>query len=432
MKPPFIHGKNWLWLRLRDSHFIRSVALLGTGTVIAQLIGIAASPILTRLYTPADFGLVALFGAIVGSFSMAICGRFEVALVVAKSLAHSRQLLGVAFIVALLLSLLTFFAALFFGNYINQLFNASRLGDWILLAPLALLLSGILTGLNYYSNRTHEYALISRSKVFGSVFGVIFSISFGLIGLPYGLLLSGVLGTVAVTSWLLYHYRHLWTNSLLLWNPRKRILVRRYRDFPIYNASSGLLDGVTLALPVFFLSRYFPEAVVGYYALMLRVALAPIGFVSGAVSQVNLKKVADLVNQGQPVRPYLLKITLLLAAIVAPLMLFLMLYAPPLFAWVFGEQWRVAGTYLQILMPALALRFVVSTVSTTFSATGHNRLGAIWKVTAFVVTLSVLLLAAPEVDETGIFYVILLIDLSLYTFYYALAWRAATRPVGYR
>lgn len=425
-------GSTRLWLRLRDSHFIRSVALLGTGTVIAQLIGIAASPILTRLYTPADFGLVALFGAIVGSFSMAICGKYEVAAVVAKSLVHSRQLLGIAFIVALLLSLLTLVAVFFFGDQINQLFNASRLGDWILLAPLALFLSGILTGLNYYSNRTHEYALISRSKVFGSVFGVIFSISFGLIGLHYGLLLSGVLGTVAVTSWLLYHYRHLWTKSLLLWNPRKWILVRRYRDFPIYNASTGLLDGITLAFPVFFLSRYFPEAVVGYYALMLRVAMAPIGFVSGAVSQVNLKKVADLVNQGQPVRPYLLKITLLLAAIVAPLMLLLMLYAPPLFGWVFGEQWRVAGTYLQILMPALALRFVVSTLSSTFGATGNNKLGAIWKVTAFLLTFGVYLSVAPRVDVTGMFVAILLTDLALYSFYYLLAWRAAGHPRAYR
>jgi O-antigen/teichoic acid export membrane protein len=250
--------------------------------------------------------------------------------------------------------------------------------------------------------------------------------------MDYGLLLSSILATAAVGSWLLYRYRYTLDASVLGWSRRKLLLIQRYRDFPIYNASTSLLDGVRLALPVLFLSRYFPEAVVGYYALTLRVAMAPIGFISSAVSQVNLKKVAELVNQGQPIRPYLVKVTLLLAVVVSPLLIVIILHAPSLFAWVFGEQWRVAGTYLQILMPALALRFVVSTVSSTFGATGHNRLGAIWKITAFVVTLGVFLMAAPRVDITGMFVAVLLTDLVLYSFYYYLAWHAAGHPMGFR
>jgi len=146
------------------------------------------------------------------------------------------------------------------------------------------------------------------------------------------------------------------------------------------------------------------------------------------VSQVNLKKVSDLVNKGKEVRPYLLKVTLLLIAIVTPVAVVIIIFAPTLFAWAFGEQWQVAGSYLQILMPALALRFVVSTVSTTFGATGNNRLGAVWKVTAFAVTLAVLFIAAPRVDAQGIFVVLMATDLVLYSFHYLLIWRAASLP----
>lgn len=418
--------------RIQSSHFIRSVAMLGTGTILSQLIVVAASPILTRLYTPADFGLVALFAAVVGSITPAICGRYEVAVVVAKSVSQSKQLLGIAFLMALGLSMLAFVGVWYCGGLLVRLFNAERLGDWILLAPFALFLAGVLAGMNYYSNRMHEYRVISQSKILAALFGVVASVTFGLLGLHSGLLLSSVIATAAVSLWLLYRYNRILNRSLLLWNRRKRVLLLRYRDFPIYNASTGLLDGVRLALPVFFLSRYFPEAVVGYYALVLRVAMAPISFVSGAVSQVNLKKVADLVHQNQAVRPYLLRVTVMLLFIVSPLLVILILYAPPLFAWAFGEDWRVAGDYLQILMPSLALQFVVSTVSTTFGATGHNRLGAIWKITAFVVTFGVYLVFAPRVDVMGMFVAMMLTDLALYSFYYFLAWHAAGHPLGYR
>jgi len=42
------------------SEFAKNVLTLMTGTTIAQAIPIAISPILTRIYTPEDFGVFAL------------------------------------------------------------------------------------------------------------------------------------------------------------------------------------------------------------------------------------------------------------------------------------------------------------------------------------------------------------------------------------
>jgi O-antigen/teichoic acid export membrane protein len=414
--------------RAKQSHFLRAVAVLGTGTVLAQIITIAAAPILTRLYSPADFGLAALFAAIIASITPAICGKYEVAIVVAKTVAVSRQLLGVALNVTLAVSLLALAAVLLFDSRIIALFNAERLGDWLLLVPPMLVLTGVLAGLKYYSNRMHEYQVISQAKVLMAIIAVVSSIILGIAGVEAGLLLSTVLATGVAVGWLSFRHRSISYRRILAWSRRNKLLAKRYRDFPLFSASSGLLDGLTLAMPVFFLSSYFSESLVGFYALMLRVAAAPLSFVAGAVSQVNLKKVADLVHQGQSVRPYFWKVTLLLATVVTPVAVVLIMFAPSLFAWVFGEQWRAGGSYLQILMPALALRFIASTVSTTFGATGNNRLGAVWKVSAFGVTFVVLFLAAPRVDAEGMFVTFLLTDLFLYSFYYLLAWRAAGHP----
>ena len=421
-----------LWHRLRRSPYLQSIALLGSGTILGQVVVIAASPVLTRLYTPSDFGLLALFLGMVGCVMPAVCGKFEVAMVVAKTTRESEQLLGISILVAFMVSLLTFFGVWVYRDWLVQIIDAGGLGQWVLLAPLALFLGGVLRSFNYYSNCLGEYQTLSRSKILAAFISVALSIALGWFGLHYGLLLSSIATTALVNLWLLYNYRQRLNIKLLCWNWRKKILVRRFRDFPLYNASTGLLDGLTLALPVFFLSRYFPDSVVGYYALMIRVTMAPLGFLSTAVSQVNLKKVADMVQKHQPVRPYLLKATLMLLIAVLPPMLFLLLSAPPLFELLFGDEWRIAGTYLKILIPGLALKFVASTLSSTFGATGHNRLGALWKVTAFVVTLVAFLVFAPRVGVMEMFVVMLVIDLVLYSFYYLLAWRAAGHPLAYK
>ncbi len=415
-----------------NSTFFRSVATLSLGTILAQLVMIIAAPILTRLYTPVDFGLAALFAAIVSSVAPAICGKYEVAVVVVKSIQKSKQLLGIAIITAITGGFIAFFSIYFFEGPLSNLFDLDRLGIWALAVPFALFSTGVLASLNYYSNRVQDYRTISQSKVLIATIGVIVSITLGAFDLYYGLLLSSIVATTSVSLWLIYRYRLTLRTSVLRNFRRKRIIAWRHREFPIYSASTGLLDGITQALPVFFLSRYFPDSTVGYYALMLRVAMAPISFVSSSVSQVNLKKIADLVNQGNAVRPYLLRVTLLLTATVLPISLVLIFFAPTLFSIIFGEEWRLSGTYLQIIMPAIAVQFIASTVSTTFGATGNNRLGAIWKLTAFIVTFSMFTIVTPRVNASGIFIAILTTNLVLYGLYYFLAWRAAGQPKRYQ
>ena len=66
------------------SEFTRNVLTLMTGTTIAQAIPIAISPILTRLYTPKDFGVLALFVAITSIFGSIANGRYELAIMLPK------------------------------------------------------------------------------------------------------------------------------------------------------------------------------------------------------------------------------------------------------------------------------------------------------------------------------------------------------------
>lgn len=424
-----VHIISELVAKAKANEFFRHVSALATGALLAQLIGFAASPILTRLYSPTDYAVLALFGAIVSSISAAACGRYDIAVVVAREDNDTRSLLSLSFWVATLISLFLFISLFMSEDLFRFFFKTELLGGWLLVVPFVLLMGSAGMALRFYANRYKDYSVISRISVYTAVASAALSMGFGLLNFQaQGLLLSTLLTTCFTLTLFVYQYRkdlvklRFWPDSQLV------TIAVRYRQFPVYNASTTLLDSVTLALPVFFIAKYFPEAIVGYYALLTRVATAPLGFISQAVSQVHIRKIAEQIHYGQDPTRYLASLSLILVGIISLPTILLMLTGPQLFAFVFGEAWRVAGELLVILMPALALKFVVSTVSGVFAGTGNNQLAALWKVCAFVGTLGMFWLFADKFDIRGIFYAMLITDLVLYLFYYYLIWYAVKYP----
>ena len=57
--------------------FVINVVTLMTGTIISQAIMLGVSPILTRIYSPTEFGLFAIYMSIVSLFSVIATGRYE-------------------------------------------------------------------------------------------------------------------------------------------------------------------------------------------------------------------------------------------------------------------------------------------------------------------------------------------------------------------
>ena len=370
-----------------QSRFLKSVAILASGTALAQAIPILASPVLTRLYTPENFGVLALFMAIVSSISPAVCGKYEVAMVLPRSNRQGMELLGITLWIAFGLSLLFFFVVIFFSKFLLSLLNAQNLNTWIYLTPIFLLLTGAMTAMTYFANRQQDYGNMARSKLVRAFVVALVSIGLGILGFGSSGLIFGVIsGLILAVGYLFFLYREQLTQGFLRWNQDKSNLLKQYKDYPIYNASSGLLNGITMAMPVFFLTHYFNESIVGYFALVVRVTDAPLSFISPSVSQVNLKTVVDLVNNGQSdsVFSYLLKLVVSLLAVIFLPALVLGIYAPDIFIFLFGNEWSPAGVYMQILIPAFVVRFLVVSISSTFGALSKNTFAFAKRVFSFV------------------------------------------------
>lgn len=415
-------------VKLRQSLYLRQVATLLSGGVLAQMISLLAAPLLTRLYSPEAFGALALFAAIVATLAPGVGGRYEVAVVVAPARERRSFFFIALWLTAALCLLFLLVLAAAFGP-LSVWLNSGSLGNWLWLAPVALFVTGASAALRSWANAIEDYRRLSYSAVVQTTSATVLALALGAAGeFEDGLLLANVTGLVLTCAYLTYVFRDVARDGDWGWDRHKWALALRHRDYPLFNATANILNGVMTGLPVFFLAGNFPEAVVGYYALLIRVGVVPLSFIAEAVSRINLKKITGLLQAGQNTMPYLRRITLSLLAVAAVPSALLMLFAPQLFAWVFGATWGQAGVLLVILMPALAMQFVVSTLSMSFVAAGHLRLQAAWQVLSLLTTLAVFAWAGQGDDIERFFWAYMTKDIALYALYYAMLVHALRHP----
>ena len=140
-----------------------------TGTAIAQAIPIALSPILTRLYRPEDFGVLALYMAICGVISTVATARYELAIMLPEDEESAINIVALSIVVAVITSILTLTVVTLFNAPITRLLGNTEISRWLYFIPLSILLTGVYQSLNYWANRKNQYRWMANTRVVQSV-----------------------------------------------------------------------------------------------------------------------------------------------------------------------------------------------------------------------------------------------------------------------
>jgi O-antigen/teichoic acid export membrane protein len=341
----------------------RHVLTLMTGTTLAQLIALAVSPLLTRLYSPQQFGVFALYLSVVTLLSIAATGRYELAVVLPES---DDDAWHVGLLALLLATLVSLACGLLVWPLAPQI--AARVGHagdtvWLLVLPLAVLLTAATNTFGCWVNRRQRYPQLATNRLAQSVTTAGASVALGAAGQGAGGLVWGsVLGQVVSTLLFAIGLRGEPARRQRLDRVRLRELAARYRNFPRINLPHAVLDAAQASALLALLGLAFGSVALGWYAFALRIVKTPLAMLGSSVGQVFQQRAAQAFNEGADLRPLLRKTTWRLAGLAAPVLL-LMLFAPQLFAIVFGEDWREAGVYALILSPWMALNFITSPLS---------------------------------------------------------------------
>lgn len=386
---------------LHNNPFLKGVTVLASGAVFAQIIFVLFSPVLTRIFTPSEFGLLALFMAMVNGLSPAVCGKYEIAMVLPTQQKQALHLFGIAIYFSTFAALFILIFLLFGNEWVIHLLKAEKLSLYIYLVPFVIFIIGIVQANNYFANRMEEYSKLANAKLIEATSTVLFSIILGLMGYGLGGLIFAYLISLLLVSIYLFHGTfHDFITTFTKDFSDKYALAKKYRDYPLYNASSALLNGITLVLPVFLLNHFVTVEMVGYFMLIQRIIAKPLTVLATSVSMVNLKKVVEITQNGQSIVPYLNKtLSILLGiALIPVLLVFLGGKAIP---WVFGPQWNGAVSVAMILCIPFSLRFVVTSLSSTYGATNNSRIVFLKRIISFVILLSVFLLSAFLIADQG-------------------------------
>ena len=106
--------------RISNSDFLKSLAILMTGTIIAQAIGYLLAPIITRLFTPEEMGEFGIFQRLTAFIATIATARYEFALPLPKKDKHAfllfRYILRLVFITVII----TLLGAIIYGISLNK------------------------------------------------------------------------------------------------------------------------------------------------------------------------------------------------------------------------------------------------------------------------------------------------------------------------
>jgi O-antigen/teichoic acid export membrane protein len=322
-----------------------------TGTALAQVIGFALSPVISRFYTPSEFGVFGTFAAVSSVIAAGVTLEYAQAIMLPRSREDAINLFVVACICGFALSMLCLFVVLLVPGLIYGLIVTSS--AWtVALLVLAIFVAGLNQACQAWCIRAKAFGQTSGSQLVRSLSSNGAQVSlgylrFGAQGLVVSSVLAEVFAGLTLARVVLPDLAAL--RNSIRWK-RMVQLAREYRDFPQYSATMNVLNACSLGLPVLLLTHFYGAPVAGAYVFGIRIIQTPMGLVTGALRQVLFQRASEIHNEGGRLLPVFLKITGgMFAGTLLPSLVFAV-WAPQIFAWLFGPQWHQAGEFARSLI----------------------------------------------------------------------------------
>jgi len=381
------------------SDFSKNVLTLTTGAAVAQIIPIALSPILSRLYSPQEFGVFSIFIAIASILGSIATLRYEMAIMLPDNNKDAFNVVAVSIILSFIISLIVFVGIFFLNDEILNFTHQKGVYEYVYFIPLCIFSIGIYQTFNYWSTRLQSY----KNNAFSRIAQTSFT---GIINIIYGVLQKGTLGLVLgniggqiIAALVLAFKAMSQSKTYLKFISQKKIkyTIARYKAHATINTLHVLLDNILSYGISFLLVFFFTDAIVGFYSFSFRILKAPLSIIGTAMSQVFFQQANELYNSNQSIRNLILSIykKQFLIGIIPFLILFV--FAPVLFSFIFGKQWTEAGEVTQILAPWIFLNFLVSPVSSLPVIVNKQKQG-------FLITLADILLKTAAIAIGGYYH----------------------------
>ena len=343
--------------------FFRGALTIVAGTGAAQAIVVLTTPILTRLYSPSDYGVLSVATSILFVLMSVACLRYDFAIPLPDDEVEAANVLALSLVAAAATSAAAAIALWLLGPWLADRLGLAALGPLVILLALAQLGGGITSAFINWALRVKDFSAIALNRLTQSVALVAVQIGLGFAGFgASGLFLGAIVGSLAGSIRLAQAGWRRQADAFrqVTW-AGIAAAARRYRRFPIFSTWSALLGALGVRAPLLLLVAFNGTEVGGQYALAERVLYLPLTLVAGAVGQVFVAEAARLAREDpNALRGLFRRTTWSLARMALLPAVVIAIGAPFLTGLVFGEEWREAGLFVTILVPMFYVTFVTT------------------------------------------------------------------------
>ncbi len=344
---------------------MRGITSIVVGSLAGQGLVILSYPLLTRLYDPAELGLLTVFTSVVGMISVISTASLEAAIPIPPDDGEAADVAWSALAVVSGTTIVTGVVGFFAAGPLATLLGVPRLAQYWWLVAVTVFVLGAYMVLSEWMVRDRTYGALGRRNLLQGVGQTVTQIGLGLAGVrPLGLLLGVGVGRTLAMGGLVSRGGLLRQRAPSV--AGLRAAVRRFRRFPLLATPSALVNSAGLEMPLLLVSALYGDARAGLLGLTIRVFSGPTAIIGQAVSQVYTGETGAAIRQpsgalGRLLRKAVLRLVLLGAG---PALL-LVVAGPWMFGLIFGPTWTEAGEYARFLAVAYLAQFAVTPVSST-------------------------------------------------------------------
>ncbi|MEL4378923.1 lipopolysaccharide biosynthesis protein [Shewanella algae] len=339
------------------SDFLKKLALLSSSAILSQLIILAFTPLVTRLYSPNDFNSLAIYAPIVLIISSISAGRYDICIAKIK---YNKDALGVLFVCYFFI---LFSFLITFAFVIAFYFNPFFFGDFdrsLYLMPVGILFAGFYLANNSFLVRLGFFNVISKVRICQAVACVFIQVllgfySFGTTGLILGLIANSLCGSV-----LTLHAIFKCSKLRIISKVKLLALAKRNIIYPKASILESLSSSIGAQIPILIIA-FHGDKRVGLLLFASRFMAAPVGFVANSISSIFISK-ANSLNKTQ-LSAYVKKIQFYLGLVLFPPFLLLIYFSPGNWELIFGDEWVGVGYIIAILAPMLYFQMISVPVS---------------------------------------------------------------------
>ncbi|WP_158541522.1 lipopolysaccharide biosynthesis protein [Pelagibacterium lacus] len=389
---------------------LRGMFKLAAGSLLARLLGIAALPVLARIYGPEDYGVLSVFSALITLLLPGLSLRYVLAIPLPRGDAAAINLVVLSALLMAVMALGSGVLLWAFAPTLLGLVSMQARAPWWWLIVLGLLGAGSYEILTLWATRKRAYGPVARTLVWQAVIGAGTKIALGLVGVkPAGLLIGQVVTqSGGILSLFLRFAADLRAGMRFVRPRRLRAVARRYRTFPAYRFPGHLFLAYGRQAPLLFVALHYGPAVTGQFGMALLAIALPVDLLGRNMSKAYYAEAARI-DPADGRSLYLLTRAVLLrmAALGVVPAAVLLLFGRELFGLVLGPEWGLAGTLSSLLAILMFAQFATAPFTQTLSIIGRNQQFLVFSITRSIVVTLVFVLpfyfALPVADLVLVF-----------------------------